>query len=361
MHMLKLGSMLAVGLLAACGGGGRVETPQPAQGSRAAGLETAAERIAAEGLRRDVSRLASDEFEGRGPGTEGDRMARSYLASRLAEAGCEPAFADGSWEQPVEIVGLTTELPELWSFRNESGAEVSFKRRDEFIGGIGMQEPAAAFADAPVVFVGYGIEAPEQGWDDFKGADLEGAVLLMLNDDPDWDPELFGGERKLYYGRWDSKYESAARQGAAAAVIIHTTESAGYPWEVVQTGWTGEQFEVPAGDEPRLALRAWMTEDAVSSLVAHAGLDLMELIESARNRDFTPVDLGLRTSLELTADVRSTETANVGGVLPGRDPELAAELVVISAHHDHFGIGEPDAGGDRIYNGALDNGVAMAQ
>lgn len=344
-----------------CGDKPATELPPTPDATASALAEEAAAVIGEEGLRRDVSRLASDEFEGRGPGTAGDRMARSYLASRLAEAGCEPAFADGSWEQPVEIVGLTTELPELWSFRNDSGAEVSFKRRDEYIGGIGIQEPAAAFAEAPVVFVGYGIVAPEQGWDDFKGADLEGAVLLMLNDDPDWDPELFGGERKLYYGRWDYKYESAARQGAAAAVIIHTTESAGYPWEVVQTGWTGEQFEVPAGDEPRLALRAWMTEDAARGLVAQAGRDLDELVASARSRDFAPVALDLRTSLGLTASVRSTETANVGGIMRGHDPELADEAVVISAHHDHFGIGEPDASGDRIYNGALDNGVAMAQ
>jgi Zn-dependent M28 family amino/carboxypeptidase len=317
--------------------------------------------IEAAPMRRDVTRLASDEFEGRGPGSAGDRLARAYLASRLAELGCEPAFAGGSWEQPLTLVGLTTDLPKRWTFKDRDGGEASFESWDDYMGGIGVQQPEAAIEDAPVIFVGYGIEAPEEGWDDFKGTDLKGAVLLMLNDDPDWDPALFGGERKLYYGRWTYKFESAARQGAAAAIIIHTTESAGYPWKVVQTGWGGEQFEVPAGDEPRLQLQSWMTEEAARTLVASAGFDLEALVEAARSRDFRPVALDLRTSLELTAQVRTTETANVGGLLRGGDPEIAAEAVIISAHHDHFGLGEPDETGDRIYNGALDNGVAMAQ
>ncbi len=342
-----------------CGGVDRVSAPP--DGTQTADMAEAAAVIGAEGLQRDVTQLASDEFEGRGPGSEGDRLARAYLASRLAEAGCEPAFAGGSWEQPLTLVGLTTELPERWTFTGREGVDVSIRRWDEYLGGIGVQQPGAAIDDAPVYFVGYGIEAPEEGWDDFKGQDLEGAVLLMLNDDPDWDPGLFGGERKLYYGRWTYKFESAARQGAVGAVIIHTTESAGYPWKVVQTGWSGEQFEVPAGDEPRLQLKAWMTEDAARTLVASSGLDLDALVESARSRDFRPVALDLRTSLDLTAQVRTTETANVGGLLRGGDPELADEAVVISAHHDHFGFGEPDETGDRIYNGALDNGVAMAQ
>jgi Zn-dependent M28 family amino/carboxypeptidase len=352
---MSLGVVLAC-LVSACGG------PEPANQAGPPTEAAAALAVIDEALlRRDVTRLASDDFEGRGPGSEGDRRARAYLASRLAEAGCAPAFAGGSWEQPVAIVGLSTELPERWAFSNRDGAEVSFSRRDEFIGGIGVQEPEAAIEDAEVVFVGYGIEAPEQRWDDFKGADLAGKVLLMLNDDPDWDPELFAGERRLYYGRWDYKYQSAARQGAAGAVIIHTSESAGYPWEVVQTGWTGEQFELVAGDEPRLAFRGWLTEGAARALVAHGGYELDDLVAAARSRDFRPVELGLGTSIDLRAEVRSTETANVGGLLRGSDPALAEEAVVVSAHHDHFGIGEPDETGDRIYNGALDNGVAMAQ
>ena len=235
-------------IMVGCGGGRTVTAPPDS--ARDTDMTRAAAAIDAAHLRRDVTQLASDEFEGRGPGSEGDRKARAYLAARLAEIGCEPAFAGGSWEQPLTLVGLTTDLPEVWTFEDRDGVEVSVRSWDDYLGGIGVQKPEAAIEDAPVIFVGYGIEAPEENWDDFKGADLEGAVLLMLNDDPDWDPSLFGGERKLYYGRWTYKYESAARQGAAAAIIIHTTESAGYPWEVVKTGWGGEQFEVPAGTRP---------------------------------------------------------------------------------------------------------------
>jgi len=352
---------LVLWMAAGCGGSGAGDVPDVGGETTPRTVAEAAAVIDSELLLSDVSMLASDEFEGRGPGTAGDRTARAYLASRLADIGCEPAFGGGSYEQPFSIVGLTTELPETWVFQGDDGTEVSLERSVEYLGGIGVQKREAKIDNAPVVFVGYGIEAPEEEWNDFKGADLKGAVLLMLNDDPDWDPELFGGERKLYYGRWTYKYESAARQGAAAAVIIHTTPSAGYPWEVVQTGWRGEQFEVPAGDEPRLQLQAWMTEDAARKIVDRAGLNFETLIESARSREFRPVSLNLRTSLELAAQIRTTETANVGGVLRGSDPLLADEAVVISAHHDHFGVGEPDATGDRIYNGALDNGVAMAQ
>ncbi len=355
-RMRAWASVVFLGLIAGCGAG---EAPSPSGvGSQVLDAEQV---ITGDVLKAHVSRFASDEFEGRGPGTEGDRRARAFLAKRLSEYGAQPAFAGGSWEQPMTIVGMTTDLPERWTFTDAAGGETGFRVWDEYVGGIGVQSTAAAIEGAGVVFVGYGIEAPEQDWDDFKGADLAGKVLLMLNDDPDWDPELFAGERKLYYGRWIYKYESAARQGAAAAIIIHTTESAGYPWNVVQTGAEGEQFEIPAGDEPRLKMHAWMTEEASRRLVAHGGADLDELVAAARSSDFRPVALDLTTDIELAASIRETETANVGGIFRGGDPELADEIVVVSAHHDHFGIGEPDGTGDRIYNGALDNGVAVAQ
>jgi hypothetical protein len=321
----------------------------------------AASVITADALRESVTAIASDEMMGRGPGTEGDRLAREYLAGRLEAAGYSPAFGEHGWEQPMSMVGVTTELPEVWSFRNEEGLEVPFRRADEFIGGSGVQESTAVVNDAEVVFVGYGISAPEEEWDDYKGVDLEGKMLLMLNDDPDWDPELFSGERRLYYGRWKYKYEIAAERGAAGAIIIHTDLSAGYPWPVVLTGWSGEQFELPAGSEPRVQLKAWMTEAAARRMAEFAGLDLDALIESARSREFRPVSFGLTTSLDLAVGLRETMTANVGGILRGSDPILADEVVVVSAHHDYFGIGAPDESGDTIYNGALDNGVAMAQ
>jgi len=357
MNRFAMVAMPILVILTGCGGGGDVSAPS----GLPADAETAAEVITASALLETVTQIASDEMMGRGPGTEGDRLARKYLAQRLEAAGYAPAFGEHCYEQPMSMIGVTTELPEKWTFRNGKGRKISIERAGEFIGGSGVQQPAAVVDNAELIFVGYGITAPEENWDDFKGADLEGKMLVMLNDDPDWDPELFAGERRLYYGRWKYKYEIAAEKGAAGAIIIHTSLSAGYPWAVVLTGWSGEQFELPAVDEPRIQLKAWMTEEASRRLVEFAGHNLDELIESARSRDFAPVPLGLSTSLDLAVELRETETANVGGILRGSDPDLADEVVFLSAHHDYFGIGAPDETGDTIYNGALDNGVAMAQ
>jgi Zn-dependent M28 family amino/carboxypeptidase len=181
-----------------------------------------------------------------------------------------------------------------------------------------------------------------------------------MNNDPDWDPDLFEGETRLWYGRWDYKYLSAAKQGAAGAIIIHTTPSAGYPFQVLQTSWTGEQFELPAGEEPRNLVNAWVTEDAARALVAMAGKDLDELREAAFNRDFEPVPLGVTTSIAMDVQLNRTESANVLGLLPGSDPELRDEVVIYTAHHDHLGIGEPNEEGDAIYNGARDNASGVS-
>ena len=332
------------------------EAPPPLS----AAVEEAAASIDQPLLAESVSRLASDEFEGRGPASPGDEKARAYLAQSMEAMGLEPGGPDGGWQQPFEIVGITSRQPETWSFVGGKG-ELEVKYWDESIATSGVQAETAKIKDAEVVFVGYGIEAPEHDWDDYKGADLAGKVLLMLNNDPDWDPALFEGNRRLYYGRWDYKYASAAQQGAAGAIIIHTTPSAGYPWQVVQTSWSGENFELPAGPEPRTQVQAWMTEEAARALVALAGHDLDTLIESAHSREFTPVPLGVDTSLALSNTVQRKETANVAGLLRGSDPELADQVVVYTAHHDHFGIGEPDESGDTIYNGALDNASGCAQ
>ncbi len=307
----------------------------------------------------EVRTIAGDEFEGRGPGSVGDRKARAYLAERLAELGYEPLFAGSSYEQAVDIVGLNVRNAADLVFTATNGSSVRFVYGDQYMVMAGVQQPEIQVRDAEVVFVGYGIEAPEEDWNDFKGFDLENKILLMLNDDPDWDPDLFGGERKLSYGRWDYKYASAARQGAAGAIIIHTTESAGYPWQVVRASNIGEQFELKAGDEPRTLFKGWLDLESSEALAALGGKKLADLVAAARSRDFQPVPLGVRTSLDLEVEVTSSATANVAGVLRGSD--RAAEMIVLSAHHDHFGIGEPDATGDVIYNGALDNGVAIAQ
>ena len=303
--------------------------------------------------------LADDLLEGRGPGSRGDQLARLYLATRLQGLGYAPGAADGSFEQRFEMVGITSEAPAAWRFR-AAGEEIALDRGSEFVAVSGRQQESVAIENAELVFVGYGIQAPEYDWDDFAGADLGGKILVVLNNDPDWDPALFEGERRLYYGRWTYKYETAARLGAAGALVIHTTPSAGYPWQVVETSWGGEQFELPAGDEPRLAVAGWLTEPAARRLLAASGHDLERLAQSARSPEFQPVPLGIATSIRLANRLRAIETANVLGVLPGGDPELADEVVVYTAHHDHLGVGTVKEG-DGIYNGAVDNATGCAQ
>jgi len=277
-------------------------------------------------LEATIRFLSSDLLEGRGPATRGDQLARLYLQTRLEGIGYQPAFANGAWQQPFDIVGIKGQFPKSWSFQGKGG-HVDLAWRDDYIAVSGLQQDQVSVNDAELVFVGYGIQAPEFQWDDFKGMDLHGKVLVMMNNDPDWDPKLFAGKRRLYYGRWVYKYESAARQGAAGAIIIHTTPSAGYPWQVVQSSMGGEQFDLPAGREPRLQVKAWATEAALKRLLQAGGFDLDKLIESARSRDFKPVPLAIRTTLAFTNQISRVQTANVGGILPGSDPQLAKQLV----------------------------------
>jgi Zn-dependent M28 family amino/carboxypeptidase len=311
-------------------------------------------------LEAPIRFLASDLLEGRGPATRADQVTRLYLQTRLEGMGYRGAFANGEWQQPLDIVGIRSQLPQQWSFQGKAG-RVDLALRDDYIGVSGLQRESVSIADAELVFVGYGIQAPEYQWDDFKGVKLAGRILVMMNNDPDWDPKLFAGKRRLYYGRWTYKYESAARQGAAGAIIIHTTPSAGYPWQVVQSSWGGEQFELPDAGEARVLLKAWATEEATRRLMKAGGFDYDQLIAAARSRSFRPVPLGVRTSIAFTNKLSRSQTANVGGLLPGSDPRLGTEVLIYSAHHDHFGIGEPDASGDRIYHGAVDNASGCAQ
>jgi Zn-dependent M28 family amino/carboxypeptidase len=321
----------------------------------------AAEKVITKGsLEGPVRFLADDLLEGRAPSHRGDALARLYVASVMEALGLHPGGADGGWEQPFELVGITTHAPETWAFR-AGGKEIALRFWDDFIAASGVQQTEVSIPDAELVFVGYGIQAPEYGWDDFKGADLKGKILVMMNNDPDWDPNLFAGTRRLLYGRWTYKYESAARAGAAGAIIIHTTPSAAYGWKVVQNSWTGEQFELPSAGEPRILVKAWTTEDATRRLLAAAGFDLDDLVAKARSRSFVPVPLAIRTSLHLGATLTRGTTANVLGLLPGSDPVLKHQVVVFSAHHDHLGVGKPDAKGDTIYNGAVDNATGVAQ
>ena len=357
-----LSVLLALSLIAACS-----QSEEPAEAVAEAPVdespsdaEQALQYITADLMREYVIEISDDKYEGRGPGSRGDAAARKYLADRMADMGLQPGAADGSWEQPFDLVGVTADQPPSWTFTNAAG-DLTLKQWDDFILASGVQGERAEVNDAELVFVGYGIQAPEYDWDDFKDADLEGKVLVIMNNDPDWDPDLFGGETRLWYGRWDYKYLSAARQGAAGAIIIHTAPSAGYPFQVVQTSWTGEQFELPAGDEPRNQVNAWVTEDSARRLVEMAGLDLDELRTAADNRDFTPVPLGITTSIAFDVSINRVSTANVLGLLPGSDPELSDEVVIYTAHHDHLGIGTPNEEGDTIYNGAMDNASGVSQ
>lgn len=322
--------------------------------------DAAIAQITAELMRGYVKELADDSYEGRGPGSRGDRKAREYLAGELDALGLLPGANDGTWQQPFELVGVTAEQPDVWTFETPS-KELELKQWDDFIVFSGTQDNRAEVQEAELVFVGYGIQAPEYEWDDYKNVDVTGKVVVVMNNDPDWDEDLFGGEKRLWYGRWDYKYLTAAKQGAVGAIIIHTQASAGYPYQVVQTSWTGEQFELPAGDEARIQVAGWVTEPSAHALIDSVGLDLDALREAADNRDFSPVPLGITTSITFDVAINSVESANVLGLLPGSDPQLRDEVVIFTAHHDHLGIGTPNEAGDTIYNGAMDNASGVAQ
>jgi hypothetical protein len=334
-----------------------VSTQEAVSGNAA---DAASREITGDLMRDYVRELSDDKYEGRGPGSRGDVAAREYLVGELEKLGLEPGAADGSWEQPFDLIGITTDQPAEWTFAGDDDS-LTLKQWDDFIVSSGVQTERAGIEGAELVFAGYAIEAPEYEWDDFKDVDLSGKVLVIMNNDPDWDPDLFAGETRLWYGRWDYKYLSAARQGAVGAIIIHTQPSAGYPFQVVQTSWTGEQFELPAGDEPRVQVTAWVTEDAARELIAMSGHDLDALREAADNRDFEPVPLGITTSIGMDVSLNKVTSANVLGLLPGSDPDLKDEVVIYTAHHDHLGIGTPNDEGDVIYNGAMDNASGVAQ
>ena len=349
------------GVLAACGVRADGASPSGGVVTLSPNIELAAKTyVTRAALEAPIRFLAADALEGRGPGTRADQLTRLYLATELEGLGYQPGGPNGQWQQPFDIVGIKADMPRTWSFQAPRN-RIDLKWRDDYIAVSGLQSEKVNVDDAELVFVGYGIQAPEYKWDDFKGMNLKGKVLVMLNNDPDWDPKLFAGKRRLYYGRWTYKYESAARQGAAGAIILHTPESAGYPWQVVQSSWGGEQFELPAENEPRVQLKGWATEEATRRLLSAAGQSYDKLVAAAKSRSFHPVPLGIRTSVAFTTKLSRVQTANVAGLLRGSDPKLADEVVIYSAHHDHFGIGEPDASGDRIYHGARDNAAGCAQ
>ena len=320
----------------------------------------AAAVITPELLRAHVKFLSSDLLEGRGPSTRGDALAREYVATELEALGLAPGAPDGGWVQKVPLVSMTPKVPDTMTVSG-GGKSVDLKNRADFMAFPGMQNPEVRIDDAEIVFVGYGIVAPEYHWDDYKGADLKGKVLLMMNNDPESSPRLFAGKTRLWYGRWDYKYYQAGKTGAVGAIIIHTTHSAGYPWQVVQTSWAGSKYELPYEGDPRVQIKAWATEDACKKIAALGGKDLDQLRAAAERRDFRPVPLGVRVSLALTSEIKQVESGNVIGKLGGSDPKLKEQAVLYTAHHDHLGVQEgAKPGEDAIYNGALDNASGVS-
>ncbi len=317
--------------------------------------KSAAREITPELLRAHIRFLSSDLLEGRFPATRGDQLAEAYIQSQMEGLGIQPGAPGGGWIQKVPLVGIRGSFSGPALFRSDRGTAEG-KIGDNFIAASGVQEPDAKIQNAEIVFVGYGIVAPEYQWDDFKDMDVTGKVLLVMNNDPENDPNLFAGKTRLWYGRWDYKYLEAARKKAAGAIIIHTTHSAGYGWQVVQTSWSGENFELPDEGTPRIQLKMWATEDLSRRIAALGGKDLDQLRASAESRSFRPVPLGVTMSLAVHNTIEKKDSGNVIGVIRGADPKRSGEAVIYTAHHDHLGV-KPGVkpGEDAIYNGALDN------
>jgi Zn-dependent M28 family amino/carboxypeptidase len=322
--------------------------------------------ISENALRAHIKFLSDDRLEGRGTGARGGELAALYVAEQFEGMGLRGAGANGSLWQPVSLVGVKADPKTELRVSGPTKAEM-FKFADDFVAFTGAQTEHVN-VNSDLIFVGYGIDAPEQKWNDYKGPaeDYRGKILVMLVNDPpatSREPNLFGGRTLTYYGRWTYKYEEAARRGAAGAILLHTNESAGYPWSVVRTSngsWRFDLARTSSDRVPFLKIRSWMTDDAAHRMFALAGLNLDELRKRAAARDFQPVKMNLTASIDLHSELKRVEAPNVVAILPGGDAKLRDEYVVFSAHWDHFGIGAPDKSGDTIYNGALDNASGVA-
>jgi Zn-dependent M28 family amino/carboxypeptidase len=305
--------------------------------------------------------LSSDLLEGRAPATRGGALAEQYIAAQLESYGVKPGM-NGSYFQKVPI-DVVTSVPASIKVTASGKATANLRSTDDVVVWAGSATPASE-AKGELVFVGYGVKAPEYKWDDFKGTDLKGKILLVLVNDPPAtaaEPDLFGGKAMTYYGRWTYKYEEAEREGAAGMLIIHTTFEAGYPWQVVVGSNSTDQRLLPRpSDAPSpIAVRGWIQHDVAANLLKQAGLDLSQLVKEAGTRDFRPVATGITMDMSFTNKVAHMSANNVVGVIAGSDPKLSAQYIVYSAHHDHLGIG-PAVNGDSIYNGAYDNASGVA-
>lgn len=318
--------------------------------------------ISLETMKEVARTLSSDAFEGRAPGTAGEEKTLAYLVDRYRRAGLQPGNG-GSWFQEVPLVELTAESPASLTVSGPA-AQMAFDFGSAWVGVTYREVPRVALEDSELVFVGYGIVAPERGWDDYAGIDMRGKTAVILVNDPDWRREEtegpFNGRAMTYYGRWTYKYEEAARQGAAGALIVHDTFPAAYGWNVVESSWTGPQSRARTADRgaSQTLVNGWIQKDVAEAIVRAAGKDLAALTAAAERQGFQPVPLGLRASTAFDNTVRNYASKNVVGVLPGR--ERPDEYVVHTAHWDHLGHCTPNAEGDDICNGAIDNAVGSA-
>lgn len=315
----------------------------------------ALEKIDPEHIRAHVRFLSHDLLEGRGTGQRGGDIAAEYIATQFWLYGLKPAGENGTFFQKVPMVGITPASDTTFELAPNRGEALQLEPLDEYVAYDETQRPSDDI-DAEIVYVGFGIEAPEYQWDDYKGVDVRGKVLLMLvNEPPSDDPKFFKGPALTYYGRWTYKYEEAARKGAVGAILIHKSDMASYPWEVVRNSNSGEK-EFLKSDSPQLKAAGWIQLEVARQLAQKSGMDLGKMMMDAQSRNFRPVPLPAKLKAHMVSKVRQISSNNVLAMLPGSDPKLKNEAVIYTAHYDHLGI-RPDMPGDNIYNGARDNGT----
>lgn len=314
---------------------------------------SALQKIDPEHIRAHVRFLSHDLLEGRGTGQRGGDIAAEYIATQFWLDGLKAAGDNGTFFQQVSFVGITPGEETTFDLVPSKGDTQKLKPLDDYVA-YDQTQHASDDIDAPIVYVGYGIDAPEYQWDDYKGVDVRGKVLLMLVNEPSSnDPNFFKGPALTYYGRWTYKYEEAARRGAVGAILIHKAEMASYPWEVVRNSNSGEKSFLKS-DAPQLKAASWIQLDVARRLAQNSGLDLKKMMEDAQSRSFHPLTLPAKLKAHMVSKIRPFSSRNVVAMLPGADPKLSSEAVIYSAHYDHLGI-RPDMPGDNIYNGARDN------
>jgi Zn-dependent M28 family amino/carboxypeptidase len=322
----------------------------------------AAEAMTAPDLLKHIKVLASDEFEGRAPGSKGEELSVKYIYDQFKALGLQPGNPNGTYIQEVPLAGITTEPKASFTVGDK---KMELKFPDDYVASSARLQTQITAANTDIVFVGYGVVAPEYGWDDYKGVDVRGKTILMLINDPavpdpsdptKLDPKMFKGSAMTYYGRWTYKYEIAAEKGAAAAIIIHETIPAAYPYSVVMTSWAKENFEIDGADKNAGAvqIRSWITLDVAKKLLSDCGQDFDALKKAAITKEFRPVALKAKASFDLKQTVRPFKSNNVVAKIEGSDPKLKDEWVIYSAHWDHLGK-HTDLKGDQIFNGAADN------